>query len=160
MRHGTTRSKVPRRFGVPHAALACSQTRATRTQSYVARRVSFVAARRGARGSAGRTFGEVHEQRRHGVSIATHRSRSARFGANLVDVQIKSPLLILVDEVLHPFYVFQVRAMLMACGECEMECERMRTHWNRATHSTAPTDRGLPCCAVRTPGVVGVRARH
>ncbi len=35
-------------------------------------------------------------------------SRSARFGANLVDVQIKPPLLILVDEVLHPFYIFQV----------------------------------------------------
>ncbi|KAF9998130.1 hypothetical protein BGZ65_006344, partial [Modicella reniformis] len=44
----------------------------------------------------------------NGLERATHQERSTVFGLNLVDVQEKTVGQLLAQEVLHPFYIFQV----------------------------------------------------
>ncbi|KAI1315866.1 hypothetical protein EDD11_000242 [Mortierella claussenii] len=48
-----------------------------------------------------------------GLSRETHQERSMVFGPNLIDVQEKSVGQLLVQEVLHPFYIFQVFSMAL-----------------------------------------------
>ncbi|RKP10372.1 P-type ATPase-like protein [Thamnocephalis sphaerospora] len=50
-----------------------------------------------------------------GVSRETYSERKSIFGANLVDVAGKSLPQLLVDEVLHPFYVFQIFSVILWC---------------------------------------------
>ncbi|WFD03856.1 hypothetical protein MOBT1_002552 [Malassezia obtusa] len=45
---------------------------------------------------------------RHGLRTDTERERQAIFGANVIEIAGKSSLELLVSEVLHPFYIFQI----------------------------------------------------
>ena len=36
--------------------------------------------------------------------------RLAQYGANSIDVPVKSYHVLLIEEILHPFYIFQVRS--------------------------------------------------
>ncbi len=44
----------------------------------------------------------------NGVSWDAEKDRKALFGANVIDIAAKSTWSLLVDEVLHPFYMFQI----------------------------------------------------
>ncbi|KAG0049967.1 hypothetical protein BGZ83_005235 [Gryganskiella cystojenkinii] len=48
-----------------------------------------------------------------GIGRETHQERTMVFGQNLIDVQEKTVSQLLVQEVLHPFYVFQVFSMIL-----------------------------------------------
>jgi cation-transporting ATPase 13A3/4/5 len=48
-----------------------------------------------------------------GIGRETHQERTMVFGHNLIDVQEKTVGQLLVQEVLHPFYVFQVFSMAL-----------------------------------------------
>ncbi|CAI2162186.1 8461_t:CDS:10 [Funneliformis geosporum] len=48
-----------------------------------------------------------------GITRAVHDERKIIFGPNIIDVQEKSALRLLTDEVLHPFYIFQVFSMIL-----------------------------------------------
>lgn len=48
-----------------------------------------------------------------GIGRETHQERTMVFGYNLIDVQEKTIGQLLVQEVLHPFYVFQVFSMAL-----------------------------------------------
>ncbi|KAF9921400.1 hypothetical protein FBU30_008602 [Linnemannia zychae] len=48
-----------------------------------------------------------------GIGRETHQERTMVFGLNLIDVQEKTIGQLLVQEVLHPFYVFQVFSMAL-----------------------------------------------
>ncbi|KAF9125309.1 hypothetical protein BGX30_000523 [Mortierella sp. GBA39] len=48
-----------------------------------------------------------------GIGRETHQERTMVFGYNLIDVQEKTIAQLLVQEVLHPFYVFQVFSMAL-----------------------------------------------
>ncbi|KAF9913042.1 hypothetical protein EC991_005910 [Linnemannia zychae] len=48
-----------------------------------------------------------------GIGRETHQERTMVFGHNLIDVQEKTIGQLLVQEVLHPFYVFQVFSMIL-----------------------------------------------
>ncbi|KAG0374958.1 hypothetical protein BGX24_009717 [Mortierella sp. AD032] len=48
-----------------------------------------------------------------GIGRETHQERTMVFGSNLIDVQEKTIGQLLVQEVLHPFYVFQVFSMIL-----------------------------------------------
>ncbi|KAI8057924.1 hypothetical protein BDF22DRAFT_724886 [Syncephalis plumigaleata] len=50
---------------------------------------------------------------RRGISRAVHDERMVVFGPNLVDIESKSIPQLLVDEVLHPFYIFQVFSVIL-----------------------------------------------
>ncbi|EJU04071.1 Ca-transporting ATPase [Dacryopinax primogenitus] len=48
-----------------------------------------------------------------GLSSAVREQRQILFGANVIDVKGKSIGALLIDEVLHPFYVFQVASIIL-----------------------------------------------
>ncbi|KAG0052662.1 hypothetical protein BGZ83_002319 [Gryganskiella cystojenkinii] len=48
-----------------------------------------------------------------GLGRETHQERSMVFGQNVIDVQEKTVSQLLVQEVLHPFYIFQVFSMAL-----------------------------------------------
>ncbi|KAF9436778.1 hypothetical protein BGZ76_003009 [Entomortierella beljakovae] len=48
-----------------------------------------------------------------GIGRETHQERSMVFGQNIIDVQEKTVGQLLVQEVLHPFYIFQVFSMAL-----------------------------------------------
>lgn len=48
-----------------------------------------------------------------GLERGTHQERSMVFGQNLIDVEEKTVGQLLVQEVLHPFYIFQVFSMAL-----------------------------------------------
>ncbi|RIA92920.1 hypothetical protein C1645_819991 [Glomus cerebriforme] len=50
-----------------------------------------------------------------GITRDVHNEREIIFGPNMIDVQEKSTLQLLMDEVLHPFYIFQVFSMILWC---------------------------------------------
>ncbi|KAL1919402.1 uncharacterized protein VTP21DRAFT_2095 [Calcarisporiella thermophila] len=50
---------------------------------------------------------------RNGLNRETHRERKMVFGENLIDIHEKSTFRILFDEVLHPFFVFQIFSILL-----------------------------------------------
>ncbi|KIJ67879.1 hypothetical protein HYDPIDRAFT_83436 [Hydnomerulius pinastri MD-312] len=49
----------------------------------------------------------------NGLSQTARQQRLTLFGSNLVDIVGKSTLSLLVDEIIHPFYVFQVASILL-----------------------------------------------
>ncbi len=44
----------------------------------------------------------------NGLSVQEHSSRLLRYGSNDIDVPIKPYYALFIEEVLHPFYIFQV----------------------------------------------------
>jgi cation-transporting ATPase 13A2 len=48
-----------------------------------------------------------------GISWDSEKDRKTLFGGNVIDIESKSTLTLLVDEVLHPFYIFQVASVLL-----------------------------------------------
>ena len=48
-----------------------------------------------------------------GTTADTHRDRLAIFGPNQIDIMAKSSWALLVDEVLHPFYMFQIVSIIL-----------------------------------------------
>ncbi|KAG0200869.1 hypothetical protein BGX28_006180 [Mortierella sp. GBA30] len=48
-----------------------------------------------------------------GIGRETHQERTMVFGENLIDVKEKTVVQLLVQEVLHPFYVFQIFSMAL-----------------------------------------------
>jgi len=48
-----------------------------------------------------------------GLGRETHQERTMVFGQNVIDVQEKTAGQLLVQEVLHPFYIFQVFSMAL-----------------------------------------------
>lgn len=50
---------------------------------------------------------------REGTSPALHEQRTMVFGTNTIEIQEKSNLNLLADEVLHPFYVFQIFSIFL-----------------------------------------------
>ncbi|KAG1716644.1 hypothetical protein ID866_522 [Astraeus odoratus] len=49
----------------------------------------------------------------HGPPQRTRRQRQTLFGSNLVDIEGKSTISLLLDEAIHPFYVFQVASIVL-----------------------------------------------
>ncbi|KAG8214021.1 hypothetical protein J3R82DRAFT_10776 [Butyriboletus roseoflavus] len=49
----------------------------------------------------------------NGLSENTRKQRLTLFGLNLLDIAGKSTLALLVDEIIHPFYVFQVASIIL-----------------------------------------------
>ncbi|KAF8161197.1 P-type ATPase [Crassisporium funariophilum] len=49
----------------------------------------------------------------HGLDEATKQQRHIIFGKNEIDIEGKSTVSLLVDEVIHPFYVFQIASILL-----------------------------------------------
>lgn len=52
---------------------------------------------------------------RKGVSSEVQHEREALFGPNLIEIAAKSTWGLLVDEVLHPFYIFQIVSIVLWC---------------------------------------------
>ncbi len=52
-----------------------------------------------------------------GLAADTIRDRQALFGENQVSVKGKSVVDILVEEVLHPFYIFQIYSIILWCND-------------------------------------------
>lgn len=52
-----------------------------------------------------------------GLVADTVRDRQALFGKNQVSVQGKSVLDIMIEEVLHPFYIFQIYSIILWCND-------------------------------------------
>jgi len=48
-----------------------------------------------------------------GISWDSEKDRKTLFGSNVIDIESKSTLNLLVDEVLHPFYIFQVASVAL-----------------------------------------------
>lgn len=48
-----------------------------------------------------------------GISWDAEKDRTTLFGPNLIDIEGKTTLQILVDEVLHPFYMFQIVSIIL-----------------------------------------------
>ncbi|RGB37802.1 hypothetical protein C1646_733303 [Rhizophagus diaphanus] len=48
-----------------------------------------------------------------GITRDVHNEREIIFGPNVIDIQEKSTLQLLTDEVLHPFYIFQVFSIIL-----------------------------------------------
>ncbi|CCO31350.1 hypothetical protein BN14_05390 [Rhizoctonia solani AG-1 IB] len=48
-----------------------------------------------------------------GLTMETRDQRTTAFGTNEVDIEAKSTSALLIDEVLHPFYVFQIASILL-----------------------------------------------
>lgn len=53
------------------------------------------------------------DQVRMGIDPDIQKTRLTVFGPNLIDIEEKSTFSLLIDEVLHPFYVFQVFSMIL-----------------------------------------------
>eukprot|EP00741_Cyanophora_paradoxa_P005108 tig00000857_g4950.t1 len=62
-------------------------------------------------------YGYIHEKLSPGISQAVHVDRAVLFGRNVIDVPVKSWTTLLVQEVLHPFYIFQVYSIVLWCIE-------------------------------------------
>ncbi|KAM7139017.1 polyamine-transporting ATPase 13A2 isoform 3-T3 [Macrochelys suwanniensis] len=60
----------------------------------------------------GWTCADIHLSR-SGLSPQDHSTRRKVYGPNLIDVPVKSYLRLLVDEVLNPFYIFQVFSIVL-----------------------------------------------
>nr|XP_048680762.1 polyamine-transporting ATPase 13A2 isoform X3 [Caretta caretta] len=60
----------------------------------------------------GWTCADIHLSR-SGLNHQDHSTRRKVYGPNLIDVPVKSYLQLLVDEVLNPFYVFQVFSIIL-----------------------------------------------
>lgn len=50
---------------------------------------------------------------REGIDNDTQRDRETVFGPNIIDINEKSTIQLLIDEVLHPFYIFQVFSIIL-----------------------------------------------
>ncbi|CAB4425371.1 unnamed protein product [Rhizophagus irregularis] len=48
-----------------------------------------------------------------GITRDVHNEREIIFGPNVIDIQEKSTLQLLTDEILHPFYIFQVFSIIL-----------------------------------------------
>ncbi|KAI0081294.1 hypothetical protein K474DRAFT_1768739 [Panus rudis PR-1116 ss-1] len=48
-----------------------------------------------------------------GISKDTETQRQILFGDNVIDIEGKSTLSLLIDEVIHPFYVFQIASIIL-----------------------------------------------
>lgn len=46
-----------------------------------------------------------------GLSTSQHQKRLTQYGPNSVDVPVKPYHVLLIEEVLHPFYIFQVHVV-------------------------------------------------
>uniref|UniRef100_A0A8C2KSI2 ATPase cation transporting 13A2 n=1 Tax=Cyprinus carpio TaxID=7962 RepID=A0A8C2KSI2_CYPCA len=55
---------------------------------------------------------DLHD-RKQGLSKADQSTRKQIFGANIIDVPVKSYLQLLFEEVLNPFYIFQVFSIIL-----------------------------------------------
>ncbi|CAN2387990.1 P5-type ATPase cation transporter [Pristimantis euphronides] len=60
----------------------------------------------------GLTFGEIHK-RKSGLSQPDHDNRKLIYGYNEIDVPVKSYGQLLIEEVLNPFYIFQVFSVVL-----------------------------------------------
>ncbi|CAH2318429.1 cation-transporting ATPase 13A2 isoform X2 [Pelobates cultripes] len=60
----------------------------------------------------GLTCGDLHRFK-SGLSIADHNSRKQLYGPNEINVQVKSYGILLIDEVLNPFYIFQIFSVIL-----------------------------------------------
>ncbi|KAF8893975.1 hypothetical protein BD779DRAFT_1504591 [Infundibulicybe gibba] len=49
----------------------------------------------------------------NGVETSTRTQRRSLFGSNEIDIEGKSILSLLIDEVIHPFYVFQIASIVL-----------------------------------------------
>ncbi|KIY66889.1 P-type ATPase [Cylindrobasidium torrendii FP15055 ss-10] len=52
-------------------------------------------------------------QVRSGLDVALRKQRLTLFGPNAIDIEGKSTVSLLVDEVIHPFYVFQIASVIL-----------------------------------------------
>ncbi|RLL97324.1 hypothetical protein CFD26_102194 [Aspergillus turcosus] len=50
---------------------------------------------------------------RIGLDADDHDSRAQIFGANVIDIQQKSVIQLLIDEAFHPFYIFQIASLVL-----------------------------------------------
>ncbi|EGC34539.1 hypothetical protein DICPUDRAFT_48233 [Dictyostelium purpureum] len=60
---------------------------------------------------------EIAEISKTGLSSSEHRKGRDLFGANLISVPLKSIPVLLLDEVLHPFFIFQIYSIILWCTE-------------------------------------------
>ncbi|XP_039611384.1 cation-transporting ATPase 13A2 isoform X1 [Polypterus senegalus] len=58
------------------------------------------------------TIGDVH-RRKKGLSLQDQASKRKIYGQNLIDVPVKSYFSLLIDEVLNPFYLFQIFSIIL-----------------------------------------------
>ncbi|KJE95551.1 ATPase type 13A2 isoform 3, variant [Capsaspora owczarzaki ATCC 30864] len=61
-------------------------------------------------------FETLPEHVTRGLDASTHARRIAIFGPNQIDVQVKSYVRLLFEEVLNPFYIFQLFSVLVWIG--------------------------------------------
>ncbi|KAL9652542.1 hypothetical protein ABK040_000112 [Willaertia magna] len=57
----------------------------------------------------------IHKNFSNGLSENIHTVRRVLFGKNLIDVPMKNVVSLLLDEVLHPFYIFQIVSVIIWC---------------------------------------------
>ncbi len=57
-------------------------------------------------------WNDVHTIRA-GIASDEKSHRTLVFGANMIDIEQKSAFRLLVDEVFHPFYVFQIASLIL-----------------------------------------------
>lgn len=62
---------------------------------------------------AGQTYAALLKSSRQGLSKTEVQIRRGLFGKNLAEVPVKSHFQLLLDEVLHPFYIFQVWSVVV-----------------------------------------------
>jgi cation-transporting ATPase 13A2 len=61
------------------------------------------------------TLSYIRDNMSLGVDPTTRQLRRTLFGLNGINVRIKNPFELLLDEVLHPFYIFQVMSIIVWC---------------------------------------------
>ncbi|CCM05018.1 uncharacterized protein FIBRA_07217 [Fibroporia radiculosa] len=49
----------------------------------------------------------------HGLSSVVQLQRRILFGSNIIDIEGKTTVSLLIDEVIHPFYVFQIASIIL-----------------------------------------------
>ncbi|KAI0940528.1 hypothetical protein AcW1_003699 [Taiwanofungus camphoratus] len=49
----------------------------------------------------------------HGLGTAVRTQRHTLFGSNAIDIEGKSTVSLLIDEIIHPFYVFQIASVIL-----------------------------------------------
>jgi cation-transporting ATPase 13A2 len=62
-------------------------------------------------------FNYIASDMTSGVDTSTRMIRKALFGSNGIRVEVKNPIALLLDEVLHPFYIFQLFSVILWCFE-------------------------------------------
>ncbi|MCO5601263.1 hypothetical protein L7F22_055382 [Adiantum nelumboides] len=60
-----------------------------------------------------RPFVDLCGRSGEGISYDAERDRKTLFGSNVIDIESKSTFALLVDEVLHPFYIFQIASVIL-----------------------------------------------